>query len=488
MLLRKVVSIVLILVLMMAGLPFPAFASGRITWELETLDHGTITESTYEDDVQLLVFYNATEGTCFNSMQLIRQLGTAAWTGQEGLRVIAIDGQDSGRDAVAAFREAYAPDSELIFAVNGNHTMAEYLYSVTQDDLNQYCICVILKEGVIQEIWGGCSSADICREQLSGYIKIVSSEPSGDPGSPSADSGSDLLQVEVSGQFRQSEARTQLEMINAFRADPDAWYWNEDNETKTYPNGDGQEKLKPLAYDYELEKIAMQRAVELTVNFDHIRPDGARSDDWCFSPDSPQYLSYLSFGENIAAGSGYPTAESVFYGWCEEDEPYEWQGHRRNMLNDKFNVVGLGAFEHDGVIYWVQEFGYADFGTAETPANDEPVTWTVESLPGYADPQMFTFDNSIKIFKQRILSLTNGAGSLKYKHELITDQFIAADEVPEGMTVWVSSYDADGRFLGLSEMTAEEYAAAQKGASDVRIFCVDGSYIPAAEAMEIPLE
>ena len=459
---------------MMAGLPSSVFASDWITWELETLDNKTITESTYEDDVQLLVFYNATLGVCANSMRLIRELGNADWINKEGLRVIAIDGQDNDKDDVTEFQEFFAPESDLIFALNGSTVLGKYMQIAT-DDLNQYCICVILEDGAVQEIWDGCFTAEDCRERLTEYVALTAPEPSSDSGSPSVDPG--LLQVEVSGQFRQTEMRTQLEMINAFRADPDAWYWNEDNEPKTYPNADDQTKLKPLAYDYDLEKIAMQRAVELAVNLAHIRPDGS----WYYSLNQ-----YARSGENIAAG--YRTAESVFIAWCEDDDPYEWQGHRRSMLSDWFNVVGLGAFEHNGITYWVQEFGYADFDTAATPANDEQVVWTVESLPDYADPSKFAFDDSIKIFEQHDLPLSNGAGSLKFKHELKTDQFIAADEVPEELTVWVSSYDTEGRFLGLSEMTAEEYAAAQKGASDVRIFCVDGAYVPAAEATEIPLE
>jgi uncharacterized protein YkwD len=35
-------------------------------------------------------------------------------------------------------------------------------------------------------------------------------------------------------------------------------------------------------------------------------------------------------GENIAAG--YESAAAVFDGWREENESYEGQGHRRNML------------------------------------------------------------------------------------------------------------------------------------------------------------
>ena len=486
---KSICSVILTLCLLLTVVHFPAssYASDPVTWELETLDGDPITESTYTDEVQLLVFYNATEGECGKSMWLIEELGSAEWVGQDGLRVIAIDAQNNDADAVAAFRSKHAPDSNMVFALDGSFALWSYFHDESGYASITYCGCVILKDGAVQEIWNGCYSAEECQEKISLYLETIPSPPSrpsrpsrpaADP-DPDPDEDSGLLQVEIPGQFRQTEMRGQLEMINAFRADPDAWYWNEDNTEKVYPNHDDSTKLKPLAYDYKLEQIAMQRAAELAVSFSHTRPDGTM----CYTLT---YMDYNPTGENIAMGQR--SAEAAFIDWCEEDEPYEWQGHRRSMLYDQFNVVGLGAFEHNGVTYWVQEFGYADFETEETEASDEQVMSVVESLPENVDPMLYSYDKTVKIFKELSLSVSDEADPLRFKHELKKNEFIAENAIPEEMTVLVSSFDENGRYLGLSEMTAEEYAAAQQGASDVKVLCIDAAFSPLSEAMDIPLE
>ena len=79
------------------------------------------------------------------------------------------------------------------------------------------------------------------------------------------------LTVQLPVTFRQSEARTILGMINEFRTGSDAWYWNESNTTKVKVSG-----LQPLQYDYDLEKVAMQRAAEIVMLFSHTRPNQMR--------------------------------------------------------------------------------------------------------------------------------------------------------------------------------------------------------------------
>lgn len=176
--------------------------------------------------------------------------------------------------------------------------------------------------------------------------------------------------VELSGTYGQTEAREMLALVNDFRTGENAWYLAQDNETRVTCEG-----LNTLVYDYDLERIAMQRAAEIALSFSHTRPNG----ESCFSLFSGN--TYYAIGENIAAG--YPTAESVFIGWREDDEDYEWQGHRRNMLNSSFTAIGIGHFIYNGWHFWVQEFRNPVIDTVQTPPNDAPTTVTVESLPEY---------------------------------------------------------------------------------------------------------
>ena len=163
--------------------------------------------------------------------------------------------------------------------------------------------------------------------------------------------------------YGQTEARSMLAMINAFRAS-NAKCWNSANTAQVAVG-----KQPALAYDYELEKVAMLRAAEIAVSYGHDRPDGTD----CFTafPAAPLYAC----GENIAAG--YGTANAVFVGWREDNEKYQGQGHRRNMLNPAFTAVGIGHVTLGGTHYWVQNFGAPGTGAAATPAVDGARTVSV---------------------------------------------------------------------------------------------------------------
>lgn len=145
----------------------------------------------------------------------------------------------------------------------------------------------------------------------------------------------------VSVQYNQSKAREMLAMINNFRTSG-TWCWNESNSKKVaYP------AVKKLVYDYNLEKTAMLRAAEISVKFDHTRPNGKL---W-----STAFSCFGTASENIAVTTNN-NPKYVFDKWCEDNEKYEGQGHRRNMLGKDFGAVGIACAYINGRYYWVQEF------------------------------------------------------------------------------------------------------------------------------------
>ena len=75
--------------------------------------------------------------------------------------------------------------------------------------------------------------------------------------------------VKIKVTYGQTEARAMLADINAFRtSETDAWCWDMSDSTK-------QPCLTTeLEYDYELERVAMQRAAEIALSYDHTRPNG----------------------------------------------------------------------------------------------------------------------------------------------------------------------------------------------------------------------
>lgn len=175
----------------------------------------------------------------------------------------------------------------------------------------------------------------------------------------------DVTTVQVTGTYGQTEARQMLSLINEFRASGEAWYWNE-NDTEKVTCG----QLDSLTYDYELERIAMQRAMEIAIYYSHTRPNGTD----CFTLHTVR----SAWAENIAAG--YRTYEDVFVGWREDNEKYEGQGHRRNMLSENCKAIGIGHVVYNGIHYWVQEFSSDIQDTDVKEANDSEKTMAIDIL------------------------------------------------------------------------------------------------------------
>lgn len=202
------------------------------------------------------------------------------------------------------------------------------------------------------------------------------------------------MTLNISVKYGQTEARTMLDMINKFRTGKDAWYWNEDNKTKTNC------ELGNLTYDYNLEKIAMQRAAEIALEYSHTRPNG----EMCFSiyPEG-----YFAAGENIAAGNGpYSSAKAIFTAWQETNEKYDGQGHRRNMLSSNFKSVGIGHVYYNGFHYWVQEFGDENRNPTKVSANDKTVNASVNILEKRVKQiKVMGSANSIRVGKNEKVSL-----------------------------------------------------------------------------------
>ena len=162
--------------------------------------------------------------------------------------------------------------------------------------------------------------------------------------------------------YGQTEARGMLTSINDLRKPGNAWYWNESNSRVAPTN------LADLKYDYKLEQFAMQRAAEIAVSFSHTRPDGTI----CFTVYEGQFRTR---GENIAYG--YRTADDVFEAWCETNDSYSGQGHRRNMLGSQYECIGIGHAILNGTHFWVQEFASPATGAAYTEPVDSQKTVTI---------------------------------------------------------------------------------------------------------------
>lgn len=97
--------------------------------------------------------------------------------------------------------------------------------------------------------------------------------------------------------------------------------------------------LSILKVDPELTRAACIRAREIVEKFSHTRPDGS---SW-------STVSSSAYGENIAKGQ--KTVDRVMASWMSSD------GHRRTILKESYGSIGVCAYVHNGITYWVQLFG-----------------------------------------------------------------------------------------------------------------------------------
>ena len=193
---------------------------------------------------------------------------------------------------------------------------------------------------------------------------------------------SKIEKVEITPYYHQDKARDMLTLLNKWRAG-NTWYYNSSN-TKVY-----LKSLKPLTYDYTLEKYAMQRAAEIAIHFDHTRPRG----------DSRSGISgYTAFGENIAATTNSEGGQAYYAldMYKEEDKPYSNQGHRRLMLSvpGDFSNIGIACISYRGAYYWCQVYGMgSNSDTKKTPAHVGNKTMTVEVNTGLLTSKVSDFSN-----------------------------------------------------------------------------------------------
>lgn len=248
--------------------------------------------------------------------------------------------------------------------------------------------------------------------------------------------------VSISVQYGQTEARTILNMINEMRtSSTDAWYWKQDDTTKTYCTN-----LQPLQYDYDLEKTAMQRAADIAIIYSHTRPNNKDT----FSAFYENSVYYTYAGENIAAG--YGTADSVNDGWREDNELYAGQGHRRNMLNSKFNCVGIGHVYYNGFHYWVENFAYRDkVNTTPVSADNTETTLTIPVATSKISNFNITFDKdeySLKTGESTSISVSDPTISV-FGHW--GSRFVFVTDTPDLTIADSTVATLSGSITGISE-------------------------------------
>ena len=101
--------------------------------------------------------------------------------------------------------------------------------------------------------------------------------------------------------------------------------------------------LHELVWNESLYELACIRAQEIVMNFSHQRPDGSYVGDVIIR----QYGAG-GCGENIA--ENYRSVTNLVGGWMNS------QGHKENILNERFTSGVMACYCHEGNYYWVNLF------------------------------------------------------------------------------------------------------------------------------------
>ena len=106
--------------------------------------------------------------------------------------------------------------------------------------------------------------------------------------------------------------------------------------------------LGALEWGYTCENAASTRALEIVNVYSHTRPDGSEWKTACPIPASGG-----ASGENLAAGNGAVSPETVVATWMASPE------HRKNILNGEFTKMAVGFEFNPGTqyqTYWSEIF------------------------------------------------------------------------------------------------------------------------------------
>lgn len=154
----------------------------------------------------------------------------------------------------------------------------------------------------------------------------ASSPEAQSPEAPSPETSTPAVEQPADPYFIDSNAEQVLALVNQARAEVG---------------------LPGLTLNSTLLSAAHVRASEIAVSFSHTRPDG-RS---CFTAWDEAGVTYMTAGENIAAGQTSP--EDVMNSWLNSP------GHYANITNANFTELAVGCYYVPGSeygYYWVQCF------------------------------------------------------------------------------------------------------------------------------------
>lgn len=318
----------------------------------------TFSYSVPTDGVTVLVFFGATG--CTRSPVVLREIANSSWANNSKVNLIAIESTMADRDTTNdALMFANAKDAFDKIYYNPNSNALAFWYaklienkgnmdgvnSVAGASLSTAFVLFITNDGGVPCIRGsvnGAGSAQIITNYLSELMVV--DEKTSTP-----------VPITVPGNQRYDFVNAVYESINKNRA---------------------ENAVSRLTLSPKLTELAMQRAAECAFHYSHTRPNGLSF----ASVDETNIYSERIAAENIA--TGHTSAEAVMTSWMNSEL------HRSNILNSSHTEVGIGCFQNNGVLYWVQLFGTGNDTGKLNKTTITPADVTVYAFESWINPYL----------------------------------------------------------------------------------------------------
>jgi len=143
-------------------------------------------------------------------------------------------------------------------------------------------------------------------------------------------------------------------------------YLNAINNKRSKQQDCGSKGMKPtvtpLAWNDALYKAAYEHSEDLAESSTFSHVGSGTTSDWTAQVqnlgrgstfkeriENNGYANWKNLGENIAKGQ--TTVEDVVSSWMNNP------GHCANIMNSKYNEIGMAQYKKEGVVYWTQNFG-----------------------------------------------------------------------------------------------------------------------------------
>ena len=273
------------------------------------------------------------------------------------------------------------------------------------------------------------------------------------------------ITVSVTPEYKQTIARNMLSPLNTWRRQKN-WYYTPSGTKAWVQAGE----LPVLKYDYTLEKHAMQRAAEVVLNFDHVRPNGTEKSGLIGN-------GYSVIGENLYATTSSAALDPNFVlnKFKEDDSSFNFQAHRRTMLgmgwtdtgrrDFKFNAVGIACVKYKNCYYWVQIFGKTtgnpntNATTALNTTRNTSMTLETSTVKRKKTPD-FSNVKDTTISKGKSMNLSKISVEIGLK-ESWPDAYVKVEEMPTWTSktpavLSINSNIAYGSAVGKTTVTAKE--------------------------------